>query len=1052
MAMKRSQYQRFRRTGGSLASQSSYANTLVRKQQAAEDDYYDNAYSLGAISAEEYIKKLTERTARIYLTPLQKQNLTQKIDEVNRSYQDSLIETAYKTGATYNGEVVDTKYLLDREQKKLDTMLPGSEAYNKQEAKVQSYKVKYDSEVDKQNKDERKQYRLDEMEKLSTMREQTSTEMRQKAQVYEKLQAMAQADGETQEAQQYEIQKNGFNQSADKAEINERIQDVVVKNSTPIDPLSTSAAAGGSATLRSSGGVGSQAGTLPAGGQEQQASTPETSPLDNPEMVEYAGILMDKRVYDELLGKSEVKSYLNRINKYAQYITGDEGKNNGLDVQIANQTDLVNAYKTELANAKGDNKDTLTKGYNDAVERLNNLTAKKDEYMAKIDEEQGGFSEFISKKAATIMKDQDTEFDRDLDKEAKSIQAKFSTGKMDEKTYLSEVYNLYTVATKHNASRQSQYEAVNDAVGMTNAEKKATEFGDKLNFLVNDVKPKIDAGILRVVQSDKDDNETLNLSNMKQGVKKGEFVLVDPTAGAEDQNKAIKEFDNAHIQLAGRWFPVKPNLDKAPADFKQDKSREEWAKKNNDFYYTQIKDGKEEKVAIKSVDYGEGTTRYVPENDIKKFVDRGYFVQKGNQLVRNYDKNVNVPLEAAKNIIKEIPNVPKNFIDMAKNLLSGKKAEPQVQPQQSNMTSFLDQAKRSIVKPVQASEGNVANNWVDQITDAALSAVPEASKEGAKQNIPYIINALDEQGILTPNNLAYALATVQHETAGTFKPIEEYGGRQQAITRGYGGGANYFGRGYIQLTHDYNYKDIGKKIGLGDELYKNPELALKPEIASKILASFMKDRGVTKYSDSGDFYNARRPVNGLDKADKIAGIAKSYASVIPKDLNSIKSMAVASPTPTPKATSGSMQSTPAKQGFLEKVMNFLVPQVKASTSMVSAPAMSYAKKEEPQPIATTTTGQTRYSDNSVKGTPQNQSMSQPQMSMEVKQSTPQMSVAKPASTYKPITTTVSNAVKKVTEVAKPVVQQAKSTASSFIDKAKQAVGNTVNKIKSWFKW
>lgn len=1047
MAMKRSEYQRFRRTGASIASQSSYANTLVRKQQAAEDDYYDNAYSLGAISAEEYIKKLTERSTRIYLTPLQKQNLSQKIDEVNNSYQDSLIETAYKTGATYNGDAVDTKYLLDREQKKLDTMLPGSEAFNKQEAKVQSYKVKYDSEVDRTNKDTRKQYRLDEMERLSTMREQSSTEMRDKALVYEKLQAMAQADGETQEAQQYEIQKNGFNQSADKAEINERIQDVVVKNSTPVDPLSTSAPAGGSATLSSPG----QTGTLPSSGQEQ-APAPEVSAMDNPEMVEYAGILMDKRVYDELLGKSDVKSYLNRINKYAQYITGDPGKNNGLDVQIASQTELVNAYSSELANAKGDNKDTLTKGYNDAVERLNNLTAKKDEYMAKIDEEQGGFSEFVSKKAATIMKDQDTEFDRDLDKEAKSIQAKFSTGKMDEKTYLSEVYNLYTVATKHNGNRQSQYEAVNDAVGMTNAEKKATEFGDKLNVLVNDVKPKIDAGILRVVQSDKDDNETLNLSNMKQGVKKGEFVLVDPTVGAEDQAKAVKEFDNAHIQLSGRWFPVKANLEKAPADFKQDASREEWAKKNNDFYYTQIKDGKEEKVAIKSVDYGEGTTRYVPENDIKKFVDRGYFTQKGSQLVRNYDKNVNVPLEAAKNMIKEIPNVPKNFIDMAKNLLSGKKAEPEVQPQQTGMNSFLDQAKRSIVKPVQASEGNVANNWVDQITDAALSAVPEASKEGAKQNIPYIINALDEQGILTPNNLAYALATVQHETAGTFKPIEEYGGRQQAITRGYGGGANYFGRGYIQLTHDYNYKDIGKKIGLGDELYNNPSLALQPEIASKILASFMKDRGVTKYSDSGDFYNARRPVNGLDKADKIAGIAKGYAQAIPTDFNSLKSMAVASPTPTPKASSGSMQSTPAKQGFLDKVMRLLVPQVKASEGFASTPAMSYAKKEEPTAIATTTTGQTRYSDNSVKGTPQNQSMSQPQMSMQVKQSVPQMSVAAPASTYKPISSYIPAAVKKVTEAAKPVVQQAKSTASSFIDKAKQAVNNTVNKVKSWFKW
>jgi LysM repeat protein/predicted chitinase len=136
--------------------------------------------------------------------------------------------------------------------------------------------------------------------------------------------------------------------------------------------------------------------------------------------------------------------------------------------------------------------------------------------------------------------------------------------------------------------------------------------------------------------------------------------------------------------------------------------------------------------------------------------------------------------------------------------------------------------------------------------------------------------ALEQQGILSPNVLAYALATVKHETAGTMKPIREYGGPQQAKKLGYKGGENFYGRGYIQLTHDYNYKDIGKKLGMGDALYKNPDLALDPAIAAKILAVFFKDRGVAAAAEKGDFYGARRGVNGTDKAEKIAQLAKQY--------------------------------------------------------------------------------------------------------------------------------------------------------------------------------
>lgn len=143
-----------------------------------------------------------------------------------------------------------------------------------------------------------------------------------------------------------------------------------------------------------------------------------------------------------------------------------------------------------------------------------------------------------------------------------------------------------------------------------------------------------------------------------------------------------------------------------------------------------------------------------------------------------------------------------------------------------------------------------------------------------------ISKALEAEGILTPEVLAYALATIEHETGGTMEPVREgfsdAVGRSEAIKRGYGGGADYYGRGYIQLTHDYNYAEIGERIGMGDELLKNPDLALQPETSAKILAAFFKDRGVAQKVMAGDLVGARRPINPDDKGPSIANRAKVY--------------------------------------------------------------------------------------------------------------------------------------------------------------------------------
>lgn len=166
---------------------------------------------------------------------------------------------------------------------------------------------------------------------------------------------------------------------------------------------------------------------------------------------------------------------------------------------------------------------------------------------------------------------------------------------------------------------------------------------------------------------------------------------------------------------------------------------------------------------------------------------------------------------------------------------------------------------------------------LDESTVESLArGVPTKGRQAARKNIPLIAKALDDEGILNSNVLAYALATVEHETDETFQPIEEIQGRISARRRGYEGGVNYFGRGFIQITHLRNYKAIGERIGLGDGLVRNPDLASDPKIAARILAVFFKVNNVANLASQGYFVAARTPVNPDYNGWSVARLAMKY--------------------------------------------------------------------------------------------------------------------------------------------------------------------------------
>lgn len=185
---------------------------------------------------------------------------------------------------------------------------------------------------------------------------------------------------------------------------------------------------------------------------------------------------------------------------------------------------------------------------------------------------------------------------------------------------------------------------------------------------------------------------------------------------------------------------------------------------------------------------------------------------------------------------------------------------------------------QQVKKIVQMSQTDEKSLIIDRLANEASKVSPTSPPE-LKENIAKIIESLNEQHIATPRVIAYAVATAERETDHTFKPIEEYGGPQQAIALGYSGGERYYGRGYIQITHDYNYREMGEKIGMGEALVINPELALDPKVASKILAEFFKEREVATKAEA-DFIAARGPINGSDHAESIAQEAENYLQAI----------------------------------------------------------------------------------------------------------------------------------------------------------------------------
>jgi predicted chitinase len=178
-------------------------------------------------------------------------------------------------------------------------------------------------------------------------------------------------------------------------------------------------------------------------------------------------------------------------------------------------------------------------------------------------------------------------------------------------------------------------------------------------------------------------------------------------------------------------------------------------------------------------------------------------------------------------------------------------------------------------------------------------------KQSKVDAIDFLLQKLDaSERFNLANEYAYIFATIYHETNATFLPvIEGYWIKHNRLKKLYNyyynynrlalksifphglRGKTYEGRGYVQLTHKWNYERLGKEIGV--DLFSEPDKAMEPEIAWKILEAGMSKglftgKKLSQYVNENKtvYSGARKVINGVNEKMRIAGYAEKFESFL----------------------------------------------------------------------------------------------------------------------------------------------------------------------------
>ena len=172
----------------------------------------------------------------------------------------------------------------------------------------------------------------------------------------------------------------------------------------------------------------------------------------------------------------------------------------------------------------------------------------------------------------------------------------------------------------------------------------------------------------------------------------------------------------------------------------------------------------------------------------------------------------------------------------------------------------------------------IAPDMPDVSVSVVSKMFPGAHLDNINRHLKPVLDALEQRELTSLPIVLAALATIRAETAG-FVPISEgiskfntspgglpfdlYDHRSDLGNRGPTDGADFKGRGFVQLTGRNNYEKFGPIIGV-PTLAAQPEQANDPGIAANLLAAFVKATEIELKLAlaNDDLATARRLVNG----------------------------------------------------------------------------------------------------------------------------------------------------------------------------------------------
>ncbi len=208
-------------------------------------------------------------------------------------------------------------------------------------------------------------------------------------------------------------------------------------------------------------------------------------------------------------------------------------------------------------------------------------------------------------------------------------------------------------------------------------------------------------------------------------------------------------------------------------------------------------------------------------------------------------------------------------------------------------------------------------------------SIPQRAVDG----IGAILDEWERRGLKDNRWLAYMLATVRGECGLNMWPVREGFSTSDAVARAYVAkqgypyakevhGHVYYGRGLVQLTWERNYNEMNRLLGV--DLINNPDLALKPDVAARIMFEGMIRGSFTgkKLSDyfndiKSDWLNARRIINGTDRAPRFVSWAHSFH-------DALEGAAVASAPIPPPPDIEPPKAPPAPQSWITVLIKLLL--------------------------------------------------------------------------------------------------------------------------------